>query len=170
MQNISAVLKGIGCPRISGYQPARNVGTGVTAQILASLAELNPSVPDLFQPLPAAARQPPVGEVAPQKNLVTSTAYQRGAAVVVWVRAAFAVHHQERCALSGSAPRPATIRRGERIPPPTRSPSAPTATGKRIAASGRTRCKRGCSNLLGLLNSWLQLAPASSRAFYARCA
>jgi hypothetical protein len=46
MQNISAVLDELGLPRISGYLPAKNIGTSIRDRIRAILAEKKVLAPD----------------------------------------------------------------------------------------------------------------------------
>jgi len=85
MQNISAVLAALGRPWISGYKPARNVGAGVHQQLAAMLDEVSLDLPPALLPLPALPILPPAGKIRPEPKQVTSTGYQRDAAVVSWV-------------------------------------------------------------------------------------
>jgi 5-methylcytosine-specific restriction protein A len=80
MQNISAVLYNLKMPRISGYLPARNVGTGVSEKIIAALglngiAEFDAFIPTadpiaLANKVSALRRRelamPPNGSLAPE--------------------------------------------------------------------------------------------------------
>jgi 5-methylcytosine-specific restriction protein A len=50
MQNISAALEELCLPRISGYLPAKNIGTGVKDRIRAVLAGKNVYVPEDYAP------------------------------------------------------------------------------------------------------------------------
>jgi len=84
MQNISAVLSALGRPWITGYKPAKNVGSGVQQQIVAILGEVSEDTPPALLPLPSPPSAP-VGRVKPGQKQVTSTSYQRDAAVVAWV-------------------------------------------------------------------------------------
>lgn len=87
MQNISAVLAGIGRPYVQGYKPARNVGAGPTQQILKFWAELDGTLPDVLRDLPTPPVAPPAGNAAPQRREVVTTVFQRDPAVVAWALA-----------------------------------------------------------------------------------
>lgn len=87
MQNISAVLEGIGHARIQGYRPARNVGVGPTRQILAFWAALDPLLPDVLNQLPKPSAVPPAGNPTPQRKETKTATFQRDPAVVAWALA-----------------------------------------------------------------------------------
>lgn len=82
MQNISAVLESIGRPYIQGYKPAKNVGAGPRAQILAYLAELDSTLPDVVRKLPPAPARPPAGNPNPERRQVVTVSFLRDKEVV----------------------------------------------------------------------------------------
>lgn len=100
MQNISAVLEGLGLPRIKGYRPAKNVGSNTVEKIVAVLDELGHVARQDYEPTAddeelakrtKALRKkgfsgPPKGKKKPKR--VTSTNHQtfeRDAAVRAYV-------------------------------------------------------------------------------------
>ena len=99
MQNISAVLFEMRIPHLAGYLPAMNIGTGVAKRLKAALVATG--IDDLYNFIPTANQSvlekrtaglvanpvavAPVGQVAPEKIITTSTAFVRDPAVRAWV-------------------------------------------------------------------------------------
>ena len=99
MQNISAVLEQMGLRRISGYMPAKNIGTGVAQRIRKVLA--NKVIPGTGETAPTADHKTlisrtvklqknglkiePSGNSNPQQVSTTTTSYVRDPKVRAWV-------------------------------------------------------------------------------------
>ena len=99
MQNISAVLFEMRIPHLTGYLPAMNIGTGVAKRLKAALMEAG--IDDLYDFIPTANQSvlekrtaglianpvaiAPVGNVAPEKIVTSTTAFVRDPAVRAWV-------------------------------------------------------------------------------------
>lgn len=103
MQNISAVLEGMGYARIAGYMPAKNVGAGVAARVGNMLrdrfdiaADTTEATDDderlaqrVFRTRKAIRngliKAPPKGQELPKAVLTTCSAFVRDPAVKAWV-------------------------------------------------------------------------------------
>jgi 5-methylcytosine-specific restriction protein A len=99
MQNISATFYDLRLPRITGYRPAKNVGSSVKERIRSVLAlhdigDLEAYVPTadgeaLAKKVSALRKQapakPPPGSAKPGQVTITTTSYVRDPAVKLWV-------------------------------------------------------------------------------------
>jgi 5-methylcytosine-specific restriction protein A len=99
MQNISAALYELKMPRISGYRPARNIGTAVKEKIIAALRlngidSLSAFVPtsdqnSLAEKVSALRKRHlgkvPSGNITPSLVTSTTTTFVRDPAVKAWV-------------------------------------------------------------------------------------
>lgn len=99
MQNLSAVMESLCLPRISGYLPAKNIGSNVTNVIRDILEEIGYVENGIF----AATDDPallddrvnkliglisegiPQGNITPTKQTTSSTVYKRDPLVKAWV-------------------------------------------------------------------------------------